>query len=180
MSWGKRFSTTCWPLSFDFRARWAELLLDCEVVQGVLDALSSDGTITTINNTNTFFGVAAGGFEGQTNPTYVFTVVDSGVNAASAADIETLVNALGYVLSQGGTVHFDPDDGGAHDFPLDYITISFDTPPSGDLAQSFFEHVGTIDSGALHRSLSRLHPDWCRVVVPATGRRRPAVHRWDV
>ncbi len=56
-------------LPFDIRARWAQLLLDCDVVQGVIDALTSDGTITTINSTNTFFGVAAGGIEGLTNPT---------------------------------------------------------------------------------------------------------------
>jgi hypothetical protein len=133
-------------LTFDVREQWARLLLDCDLVRGVIDALSSDGTITTINSANTFFTVAAGGFEGQTNPTYVFTLVDNGVNAASAADIETLVNALGYVLSQGGTVHLNPDDAGAYDFPLDYITISFTMgPPDGNLAQNFFEHVGTID-----------------------------------
>ncbi len=124
----------------------AQLLLDCDLVQGVIDALGSDGTVTTLNAANTFFGVAAGGFEGFTNPTYVLTIVDDGVNAASAGDVETLVNALGFVLSQGGTVHFDPGDAGAYDFPLDYNTITFGAgPPSGDLAQEFFEHVGSID-----------------------------------
>ena len=132
--------------SFEVRAKWAQLLLDCGLVQGVIDALASDGTISSVNATNTFFGVAAGGFEGTTNPTYVFTVVDGGVNAASAADVETLVNAVGYVLSQGGTVHFSGDDGGAWDFPLDYVTVTFSAgPPGGALAQSFFEFVGTVD-----------------------------------
>ena len=85
----------------EVRERWAELLAGCGMVQGVLDALASDGTITTVNGTNTIFGVAAGGFEGQTNPTYVFTFVDGNVNAVSTADVETVANALGYVLSQG-------------------------------------------------------------------------------
>ena len=133
-------------LPFETRALWAQQLLDCGLVQDVLDALAADGTISSVNMSNTFFGVAAGGFEGQTNPTYVFTVVDGGVNAASPADVETAVNALGYVLSQGGTVHFNPDDGGAYDFPLDYVTATFTAgPPSGELAQDFFEHVGTVD-----------------------------------
>ena len=131
---------------FEARAEWAQLLLDCGLVQGVLDALASDGTISTVNATNTFFGVAAGGFEGVTNPTYVFTVIDSGVNAASDSDIETVVNAVGFVLSQGGTVHFSPDEGGAWDFPLDFATVTFQAgPPSGPLAQDFFEFLGMID-----------------------------------
>lgn len=133
-------------LPFEDRELWSQLLIDCGLVQGVLDALAADGTVASVNASNTFFGVAAGGFEGQTNPTYVFTVVDSGVNAVATADVETVVNALGYVLSQGGTVHFSPDDGGAYDFPLDYVTVTFTAgPPSGSLAQTFFEHVGTVD-----------------------------------
>jgi len=47
--------------------------------------------------------VAAGGFEAVTNPSFVFTVRDSGRRSASAADINVLDNALGYVFSQGGT-----------------------------------------------------------------------------
>ena len=133
-------------LDFRVRARWADLLLDCNLVAGVINALASDGTVTTLNDANIFFSVAAGGFEGTTNPTYLFTIVDSGVNAASVADVETLVNALGYVLSQGGTIHFSPDDSGAYDFPLDYVTTTFtDRAPSGARAQAFFEHVGTVD-----------------------------------
>ena len=133
-------------LSFETRAQWAQLLLDCGLVQGVLEALAADGTVASVNMSNTFFGVAAGGFEGQTNPTYVFTVVDNGVNAVDPADVETVVNALGYVLSQGGTVHFTPDNGGAYDFPLDYVTVTFTAgPPNGALAQAFFEHIGTVD-----------------------------------
>ncbi|MEE9562504.1 MAG: hypothetical protein V3W50_05500 [Thermoanaerobaculia bacterium] len=133
-------------ISYSDRERWATTLIDCGVVQGVIDALASDDTITTINSANTTFGVAAGGFEGQTNPSFVFTIVDTGVNTASTNDIETLVNALGYVLSQGGTAHFNPEDQRAYDFFLRYITISFMPGPlEGEEAQEFFEHVGTID-----------------------------------
>ena len=131
----------------EFRARWSELLLECGLVQGVLDALATDGTITTVNGVNALFSVAAGGFEGQTNPTYLLTLVDGAVNAVSTADVETVANALGYVLSQDGTIHFNPDDVGSYDFPLDYVTATFSWgPPSIGDAQELFVHVGSVDS----------------------------------
>ena len=43
-----------------------------------VDALIAHRAITTVNATNTRFVVAAGGYEGATNPSYVFTVQDSG------------------------------------------------------------------------------------------------------
>jgi hypothetical protein len=133
-------------LDYGDRERWGQLLIDCGIVSGVMDALASDGTITTSNSANTSFGVAAGGFEGQTNPSFVFTLTDSGVNAVSAEDVETLVNALGYVLSQGSTAHFNPKDAQAYDFFLRYVVIGFAPGPlEGEEAQEFFEHVGTID-----------------------------------
>jgi hypothetical protein len=89
--------------------------------------------------------VAAGGFEGITNPSFVFTVEDSGRHAASAADINALDNALGYVLNQGGTAHFSLDDPEAYDFPLEYAVVSFRGALSGRQAKAFFDHVGTID-----------------------------------
>jgi hypothetical protein len=67
---------------------WSNRLLNqCNVVQNVIDVLTSNGAITTINSSNTRFRVAAGGFEGVTNPSFVFTVEDSGPDAASAADV---------------------------------------------------------------------------------------------
>lgn len=89
--------------------------------------------------------VAAGGFEGGTNPSFVLTVKDSGAGSVTEADVDVLGNALGYVQSQGSTAHFSPDDFKAYAFPLDYILVTFSGPLSGEEAQAFFEHVGTID-----------------------------------
>jgi hypothetical protein len=49
----------------------------------VIAALSSKASTTTIDDLNTHFQVGAGGFAGDTNPSYVYTVIDSGPNAAS-------------------------------------------------------------------------------------------------
>jgi len=132
-------------LEYGDRSDWAQLLIDCGLVQGVMDALSSDGTLSTVNSANTDFGVAAGGFEGQTNPSFVFTVLDDVVGGASEDDIETLVNALGYVFNQGGTTHFDPGNQKAYDFFLRFVVVSFSGSLAGEDAEGFFEHVGTID-----------------------------------
>lgn len=125
---------------------WSNLLLnECHVVQNVIDALTANGAITTINSSNTRVRVAAGGFEGITDPSFVFTVQDSGPNAASSADINVLDNTLGYVLNQGGTAHFSPDNSKAFDFPLDYAVVTFTGTLTGLQAKGFFEYLGTID-----------------------------------
>ena len=125
---------------------WSNRLLnDCNVVQSVIDVLAANGAISTVNSINTKFLVAAGGFEAVTNPSFVFTVQDSGPNAASAADIDVLSNALGYVLSQGGTAHFTPDNSRAFDFPLDYAVVTFTGTLSGLQAKGFFDFLGTIN-----------------------------------
>jgi len=129
-------------------ARWSERLLsECRIVDGVIDTLTAHGAITSVTTqTNTRFVVAAGGFEGETNPSYVFTVQDSGPGAVSAADVNVLDNALGYVLNQGGTVHFSPDNPKAYAFALDYAVVTFSGTLSGDEARQFFERLGTIDT----------------------------------
>ena len=125
---------------------WSNRLLnDCNIVQNVIDVLASNGAISTVNLGNTSFRVAAGGFEGITDPSYVFTVQDSGPNAVSAADIDVLDNALGYVLNQSGTAHFSPDNARAYDFPLDYAVVTFAGTLSGVQAKGFFDYLGTID-----------------------------------
>jgi len=127
-------------------ARWSERLLDdCNIVEHVIDALDEAGAISSIDHRNTDVTVAAGGFEGVTNPSFVFTVRDSGPRAASAADINVVDNALGYVLNQGGTAHFSLDNAAAYDFPLDYAVVSFRGQLSGREAKAFFDHLGTID-----------------------------------
>ncbi|HXI91077.1 MAG TPA: hypothetical protein VNO24_13765 [Blastocatellia bacterium] len=125
---------------------WSNRLLnDCHIVQNVIDVLASNGAISTVNSGNTRFLVAAGGFEAITDPSYVFTVQDSGPNAASAADINVLDNALGYVLNQSGTAHFSPDNAKAYDFPLDYAVVTFAGTLTGVHAKGFFDYLGTID-----------------------------------
>jgi hypothetical protein len=126
---------------------WSNRLLnDCNIVQNVIDVLASNGAISTINPGNTSFLVAAGGFEAVTDPSYVFTVQDSGPDAASPADIAVLDNALGYVLNQSGTAHFSPDNAKAYDFPLDYAVVTFAGTLTGVRAKGFFDYLGTIDT----------------------------------
>ena len=126
--------------------RWSNRLMnDCHIVQDVIDVLTANGVITTINSSNTRFLVAAGGFEAVTDPSYVFTIQDSGPNAVSAADVNVLDNALGYVLNQSGTAHFSPDDAKAYDFPLDYAVVTFAGTLSGVQSKGFFDYLGTID-----------------------------------
>ena len=125
---------------------WSNRLLnDCNIVQNVIDVLASNGAISTVNAGNTSFRVAAGGFESITDPSYVFTVQDSGTNAVNAADVDVLDNALGYVLNQSGTAHFSPDNPRAYDFSLDYAVVTFAGTLSGVRAKAFFDYLGTID-----------------------------------
>ena len=63
----------------------------------------------------------------------------------SAADVNVLDNALGYVLNQGGTTHFNPDNPNAYDFPLDYAVVTFQGNLTGEEAKEFFDYLGTID-----------------------------------
>ena len=54
---------------------WSNLLLNqCGIVQSTIDALSADGAISTVKAGNTSVLVAAGGFEGRTHPSFVFTI----------------------------------------------------------------------------------------------------------
>jgi hypothetical protein len=126
--------------------RWSRRLLDeCRVVDSVIDSLSANAAISSVTVTNTHVVVAAGGFEGRTNPSFVFTMQDSGGGAVTEADVNVLGNALGYVLNQGGTAHFSPDNFKAYAFPLDYALVTFLGTLIGSEAQEFFEHLGTID-----------------------------------
>ena len=91
--------------------RWAQRLLgQCRVVESVIEALSANAAISSVTSTNTRPVVAAGGFEGGTTPAFVLTIKDSGPGAVTGADVDVLGNALGYVLSQGSTAHFSPDN----------------------------------------------------------------------
>ena len=127
--------------------RWSQRLLsECGAVDSVIDALSAHHAVTSITATNTRFVVAAGGFEAATNPSYVFTIQDSGPGAARAQDVDVLDNALGYVLNQGGTVHFSADNAKAYAFTLDFAVVTFPGMLTGDEARQFFDRLGMIDA----------------------------------
>ena len=133
-------------LGYSRLAVWSERLSnDCRMVDKVIGALSSSNAIQTVNPGNTRFAIAAGGFEAVTNPTFVFSIEDSGTGSASAADVNVLDNALGYVFNQGGTIHFNPADPGAYDFPLDYAVVQFSGDLTGLDAKTFFDYLGTIN-----------------------------------
>jgi hypothetical protein len=126
--------------------RWSGRVLDqCGIVDETIGALTRHRAISTVTTSNTHVVVGAGGFEGVTHPSFVFTVNDSGAGAVSATDINVLGNAFGYVLSQGSTAFFAPDNPKAYQFPLDYAVITLAAPLSGERAKEFFEFVGTID-----------------------------------
>jgi hypothetical protein len=75
---------------------WSNRLVnECHIVQNTIKALSTNGAISTVHSGNTRFLVAAGGFEAITDPSYVFTIQDSGMGAASWSDVGVLSNALG-------------------------------------------------------------------------------------
>ena len=126
--------------------RWSNRLLnDCGIVQNVIDVLTVNGAISTVNSGNTSVRVAAGGFEAVTNPSFVATVGDSGDDGVSEEDVNVLDNALGYVLNQGGTAHFSPDNAKAYFFSLDYAVVTFAGTLTGTEAKTFFDYLGTID-----------------------------------
>ena len=111
------------------REAFATRLLQCGIVSRVVDALSSTGAITTINALNTHLAVGAGGFAGRTNPSYVYTVIDNGPNAASVGDVKVLTDSLGYVMSQASAFLLDADNPESFDFTANYVVLNFDTPP---------------------------------------------------
>jgi hypothetical protein len=127
------------------REAFANRLFQCGIVNRVVDALSSTGAITTINDLNTHFAVGAGGFAGSTNPSFVYTVIDSGPNAASAGDVKVLTDSLGYVMSQASAFLLDADNSSSFDFPANYVVLNFDTPPSIARSAALFKTVGRID-----------------------------------
>ena len=131
--------------SLAVREAFAERLFQCGVVDRVINVLTLGGAISTINSLNTSFEVTAGGFQGATNPAYAYTVIDSGPNAASAADIRVMTDALGFVFSQFSAFLLDADNPDSYDFPANYVVLRFGAvPPLADSA-ALFETVGQID-----------------------------------
>jgi hypothetical protein len=131
------------PLSV--RESFAARLLECGIVDRVVDALTTTGAITTINELNTHFTVGAGGFAGFTNPSFVFTVMDDGPNAASLEDVVVLTDSLAYVMSQASAFLLDADDPDHLDFPANYVVLNFRTTPPLARSAALFRTVGRID-----------------------------------
>lgn len=131
--------------SLDVREAFARRLFQCGIVDDVIRALTTTGSITTVNGLNAQFDVAAGGFAGHTNPAYVYTVIDSGPNGASFDDIKVLTDSLGFVLSQGSAFLLDADHTGSYDFDANYVVLNFPAPPTLAQSAALFELVGQID-----------------------------------
>lgn len=129
----------------EVRVAFAERLLQCGIVDDVLDVLRSNKSVKTVNGLNLRFEVGAGGFAGATNPSFVYTVLDSGPNAASHDDIRVVTDSLGFVLSQGSAFLLDAVNTASFDFPANYVVLNFDTPPSIRRSAALFETVGRID-----------------------------------
>jgi hypothetical protein len=127
------------------REAFANRLLQCGIVNQVVEALSKTGAVTTVNGLNTSVAVGAGGFAGATNPSFVFTVLDDGPNAASAADVRVLADGLGYVMSQASAFLLDSDDPSSFDFPANYVVLNFPATPPLARSAALFETVGRID-----------------------------------
>ena len=127
------------------REAFATRLLQCGIVNQVVETLSSTRAITTINGLNTSVAVGAGGFAGFTNPSFVYTVLDQGPNAASVEDLKILTDSLGYVLSQASAFLLDSDDSSSLDFPANYVVINFPTTPTLAASAALFRTVGRID-----------------------------------
>ena len=127
------------------REAFATRLLQCGLVSQVTSVLTSTGAIRTINDLNTHFAVGAGGFAGSTNPSFVYTMIDDGPNAASQRDIKILTDSLGYVMSQGSAFLLDADNTSSFDFPANYVVLNFRTPPSIARSAALFRTVGEID-----------------------------------
>jgi hypothetical protein len=117
----------------------------CRLVDRVIEVLTESGTANTLNSLNTHFEVGAGGFMGETNPAFVYTIIDDGPNGASKREIKILTDSLGYVMSQGSAFLLDADNPSAYDFEAKYVVVNFSSPPPLEQSAAFFEHVGEIN-----------------------------------
>ena len=159
------------------REAFAERLLQCGIVDDVIKALSSTRAITTVNDLNTHFEVGAGGFAGDTNPAYVYTIIDSGPNAASQDDVKVLTDSLGYVLSQGSAFLLDADDTASFDFPANYVVLNFVAAPVDQEVGGALRNRRPDRPRALRDRHERLHAVRPRLPLAPVRGARPAVHR---
>lgn len=125
----------------DVRSAFAERWFRCGVVEDVERLLARERVTRTLDERSVRFEVAAGGFAGETNPTFSFSVRDG----ASPADVQALADSLGFVMSQDSVFLLDEESGDALDFPASYLVVGFPLTPSPDEAAELFETVGSID-----------------------------------
>jgi hypothetical protein len=129
----------------DVRAGFAERLLQCGVVDDVERLLAAERVTTTVDDRNVRFQVAAGGFQGETSPTFAFRAIDSGRNAVSHADLQALMDSLGFVMTQDSVFLLDEDRTTSFDFPANYVVLEFRKTPRLEDSAALFEVVGQID-----------------------------------
>jgi hypothetical protein len=141
-------------MDLTIREAFVERVLACGYVDRVVDALTDTGAVSSIDEGSASFAVGAGGFNGRTTASIVFTIIDSGPDAASHADIWVLTNSLGYVFSQGSAFLLDGDGPGSFDFPANYVVLVFDHTPSIEESAALFETVGEIDPELFSTSTS--------------------------
>jgi hypothetical protein len=133
----------------DALGNWSTDLAGCGMVTNTIDALKAYGAIGANviysgASPTVVIAVAAGGYQGVTDPSYLLTIDDSVV---SPGDVAKISNALGYVLNQGGTAHFNLDSPNYYQSQLDYAVITFPNQAlSLDGARDFFQFVGTLDA----------------------------------
>jgi hypothetical protein len=129
----------------EVRAAFAGRLLQCGIVDDVERVLSRARVTTTINDANTRFRLSAGGFAGNTNPTFAFSLDDRGRNAASHADIQLLTDSLGFAMSQDSVFLLDKDNPDSFEFPANFVALEFRHTPRLEDSAALFETVGRID-----------------------------------
>jgi hypothetical protein len=135
-------------LGYGNMALWAQRLQRCGIVDNIMATLSENQAITTLTRANTRYRVAAGGFQGVTDPSYVFSMRDSGPLAVSQSDVFVIDNALCYALNQDGTAQFSLqyNPSNPYDFSIAYAVVKFNGNLTGEKAQDFFNYLGTIDT----------------------------------
>jgi hypothetical protein len=129
----------------EVRAAFAQRLLQCGIVDDVERVLARERVTPTVNDRNTRFRLSAGGFAGSTNPTYAFTLIDTGPNAVSHADIQRLTDSLGFAMSQDSVFLLDEDNPASFEFPANYVILEFRRTPPLEESADLFETVGRID-----------------------------------
>ncbi|HEX3476985.1 MAG TPA: hypothetical protein VHT91_18305 [Kofleriaceae bacterium] len=134
---------TAQPL--DVRGAFAERLLQCGLVDDVERVLAEARVTTTLDARNLRFAVSAGGFQGDTNPTFAFAATDRGPHAASHADLQAITDSLGFVMTQDSGFLLDEDDPTSFDFPTSYAVLVFRRTPPLEASAALFETVGQID-----------------------------------